>query len=301
MEIASTFQASLRSVGTACILASVGIYLHRRGFLPKEGKRTLALISQQVTIPLLLFTKIIHCNQDWSDEPCPDVTKSLKDVWMLLWWPLYVVGIGLSIGYVCARLSETPAHQIRAVMAACGFGNSTGLPITLLTVVHANFPSTSDLGRIDPCLFLSVYLLLYPVLQWGVGGWLLAPSSGEEDAKQIEEAPQLPSVLNKKESSFYKLTHRGMGEVDASLYMSVQESLDQWGRPIHHHQGTTTDGSTSEEEEENTYKILEKSQSFASLGTDLSAASNSFTLEDEEAIKLKMPAVVDGDQSALSP
>ena len=70
--------------------------------------------------------------------------------------------------------------------AACGFGNSTGLPITLLTVVHANFPATSDLGRVDPCLFLSVYLLLYPVLQWGVGGWLLAKPPKEENSKEID-------------------------------------------------------------------------------------------------------------------
>lgn len=64
-QIVTTFLASVRSVGTACTLAAVGIYLHRRGFVVGEGKRTLALISQQVTIPLFLFTKVIYCNQDW--------------------------------------------------------------------------------------------------------------------------------------------------------------------------------------------------------------------------------------------
>ena len=174
-EFYSTFIASIRSVGTACTLAAVGIYLHRQGYVVGDGKRSLALISQQVTIPLFLFTKLINCNQDWSDQPCPDVTKSLEDVWILMIWPAYVVITGLAIGWVVAKLSNTPRHQIHAVLAACAFGNSTGLPITLLTVVHENFPKTSDLGRIDPNLFLSVYLLLYPVLQWGVGGWLLAP------------------------------------------------------------------------------------------------------------------------------
>lgn len=57
----------------------------------------------------------------------------------------------------------------------------------MLTVVHTNFPSTSDLGRIDPTLFLSVYLLLYPVLQWGVGGWLLAPKEDENYEKKYED------------------------------------------------------------------------------------------------------------------
>ena len=91
--IGITFLTSLRSVGTAITMASVGVYLHQRGYINKEGKRTLALISQQVTFPLFLFTKIIYCNQDWSNNPCPDIASSLKHDWALLFWPL-VVGSG---------------------------------------------------------------------------------------------------------------------------------------------------------------------------------------------------------------
>ena len=61
----STFFASIRSVASACTLAGVGIYLHRRGFIRKNGTKTLAIISQQVTIPILLFTKVVYCNQNW--------------------------------------------------------------------------------------------------------------------------------------------------------------------------------------------------------------------------------------------
>ncbi|CAB9512097.1 expressed unknown protein [Seminavis robusta] len=235
----STFSASIRSVGTAVTLAAVGVYLHRRECVSSEGKRTLARISQQVTFPLFLFTKICYCNQDWSSEPCPDVTKSLKDVWILLFWPAVVVSIGLLVGYAAAIVSGTPKSQRRSVYAACGFGNSTGLPITLLTVVHANFPETSDLGKIDPTLFLSVYLLLYPVLQWGVGGWLLAP---EEEAPeksaptetlirstQAEEGlthGHLTHTINRnvlnnrQKETFYMLSRKAIGETDASLYIS---------------------------------------------------------------------------------
>ena len=182
------FVASIRSVGTACTMASVGAYLHRRNFIVGNGKRTLALISQQVTIPAFLFTKIVYCNQDWSDLPCPDITNDLGDVWILLLWPAYVVSCGILVGYVAARLSHTPKEQYRSVLAACAFGNSTGLPITLLTVIHANFAPTHELGAIDPTLFLSVYLLLYPVLQWSIGGWLLAPSEDEEEAQWKKNA-----------------------------------------------------------------------------------------------------------------
>jgi predicted permease len=75
-------------------MALVGVYLHRCGCVSTDGKRTLALISQQVTFPLFLFTKIIYCNQNWSDKPCPDVSQSLADVWLLVLWPIYVVGVG---------------------------------------------------------------------------------------------------------------------------------------------------------------------------------------------------------------
>ena len=68
VSIMDTFEASVRSVGTACTLASIGVYLHRRGFIEAEGKRTLALMSQQCLFPLFLFTKIVYCNQDWSDR-----------------------------------------------------------------------------------------------------------------------------------------------------------------------------------------------------------------------------------------
>jgi len=223
-SIANTFLASIRSVGTAVTLASIGVYLHRRGFVTSAGKRTLALVSQQVTFPLFLFTKIIYCNQDWSSNPCPDVTKSLKDVWILLFWPLYVVSAGILVGWMVTKLCRTPTHQVRAVIAACAFGNSTGLPITLLTVVHANFPATSDLGRIDPTLFLSVYLLLYPVLQWGIGGWLLAPDDDEEPthyrSKSISESFSI-NVLNHTS----EIKQNGLSSTDEGLYVSEKDLM----------------------------------------------------------------------------
>lgn len=179
-----------------------------------------------------------------SDDPCPDIAQSLGDVWMLLLWPAYVVCCGLVVGYAAAKISGTPRSQIRSVLAACAFANSTGLPITLLAVVHANFPTTTELGRIDPTLFLSVYLLTYPMLQWSIGGWLLAPEETEEEAHEQDEAQMVDifnvdrspgrlhkagsrlgrNVLNNKEmKTRYKSSRRGMGETDASLYISESD------------------------------------------------------------------------------
>jgi predicted permease len=230
-QICTTFLASIRSVGTACTLAAVGIYLHRREFI--RDKKTLALIAQQATIPLFLFTKVIYCNQDWSDEPCPDITKSIADIWVLLLWPIYVVGCGLAVGYGAAHLSGTETG-VKAIMATCAFGNSTGLPITLLTVVHANFPASTELGQVDPTLFLSVYLLLYPLLTWSVGGWLLAPDKQDEgqitEGTGLDNQDTLPNVLNNDAmEAKYMKRRRGLSETDASGYISTVD-LVQLGR-----------------------------------------------------------------------
>mmetsp|Transcript_38320 Transcript_38320/g.70658 ORF Transcript_38320/g.70658 Transcript_38320/m.70658 type:complete len:212 (+) Transcript_38320:133-768(+) len=185
-----TFVASLRAVGTASTMAFAGFYLHRRGFVTASGKKMMALLSQQVTIPAFLFAKIIYCpsgnsgsgsisnvqndimeivdnNEVVSEIVCPSVANRISDLWMLLLWPFYVVFCGLCTGYFAARISKTTPVQVRSCLAACAFGNSTGLVITLLTVIHDQFSKNTEFGRIDPTTFLSVYLLLYPVLQWG--------------------------------------------------------------------------------------------------------------------------------------
>lgn len=135
-------------------------------------------------------------------------------------------------GSVVVKLCGTPKHQARSVLAACGFGNSTGLAITLLNVIHSNFPVESDLGRIDPTLFLSVYLLLYPVLQWSIGGWLLAPDPDEitsesvtatvEDHNNTSVSESLRhNVLNNKVNEVYYKQHRhGLASSDEGLYMT---------------------------------------------------------------------------------
>jgi len=174
-----------------------------------SGKKMMALLSQQVTIPAFLFAKIMYCPEtgESNGEPngettvCPSVADKISDLEILLIWPGFVVFCGLITGYVAARISKTPPAQVRSCLAACAFGNSTGLVITLLTVVHGQFKgSDSELGRIDPTTFLSVYLLLYPVLQWGVGGWLLAPEETKDKKPDIDATVRKSNVDEKMEN-----------------------------------------------------------------------------------------------------
>jgi len=192
-NVIATFIASLRSVGAACMLAAVGVYLHRRGFIVGEGKKTLALICQQALIPTYLCVKTMYCEQNQSSQACPDVVKSLNQIWVLLVWPAYVVGMGSVVATIMRCIIKPKPEHVKPMYAATMFGNSTALPITMLTVVHSNFPNKSVLGKVDPTLFLSIYLLLYPVLQWGIGGWLLAPPEEEELVKTIENGQKTSS------------------------------------------------------------------------------------------------------------
>ena len=145
----------------------------------------MALLSQQVTIPAFLFAKIIYCpNRDTEAvQPidnengviCPTVASRISDLWMLVVWPFYVVAVGLLVGYFAAKVSGCPARQVTSCLAACAFGNSTGLPITLLSVIHKQFRSSTELGRIDPTAFL-VFIFCFTPFCNGVpadGCWRL--------------------------------------------------------------------------------------------------------------------------------
>lgn len=204
LQLASlaNFFAACAAVATAATMALAGVYIHRRGFVTDEGKKSLAKISQQVTIPALLFSRIVYCEQNSSSEECPSITGMMNEAWMLSVWPIYVVSCGLIVGHVVAKISNTPRSQKPLVLAACAFGNSTGLPITLLTVIHRTFPSSTELGRIDPTLFLSLYLVTYPILQWGAGGWILdAPVSSEKDDKSLTTAASMISEIMLEEQT----------------------------------------------------------------------------------------------------
>ena len=240
-SLGPTFLASLRAVGTAVTMMGAGFYLHRQNYVTPQGKTMLALIAQQVTIPAFLFAKIIYCPTDrgggggdgggGDDAPevvCPSVADRIGDLWMLCLWPFYVVASGLLVGYVAARISGTPPVQARSCLAACAFPNSTGLVITLLSVIHKQFSSSAELGKVDPTAFLSVYLLLYPVLQWGIGGWLLAPAEHAENEDYGRSMPDTIEIVNVQGPSM----DRGGGKngmTEASRLLPHQDSTNSQG------------------------------------------------------------------------
>lgn len=167
---------ALRSVGTVAVLATSGAYMRHKGVMTPEFTKGLSFLALKLTLPVLLFTSALNCQQNRSELPCGDLAQNIAHGWPLLLLPLWNVGAGLLIGRLAAWLGGAKAENRHATIAAVTFGNSTGLPITLLTTVQLQMPPTSDLGSTSAILFLGVYLVAYPLLQWSVGLRLLRPA-----------------------------------------------------------------------------------------------------------------------------
>ncbi len=158
---------SVRSVLHAGVLAASGIYMGRVGVMTKEATKALSTISMRVTIPCLLFTSVL-----------PAVNLPLlARIWPMLFLPVIYAGIGALIGCVVIHVCDPPEDFRRGTIAAIAFGNSTGMPIVLLSVIshqlHGWWLRTKHLDAsvqppafaAEPIVFLSVYLLTYPIVQ----------------------------------------------------------------------------------------------------------------------------------------
>ena len=170
--------ASLRSVGTVAVLVAAGSVLRYRGIMTPEFIKGLSHLALKLTLPLLLFTSALNCQQDRSNRPCGSLASNIEQGWPLFVLPLWYVGTGLVVGMITARVGGAAPSNFRAAIAAVTFGNSTGLPVSLLQTISLQFSPLTDLGSSNPLAYLAVYLILYPMLQWSVGLFLLRKVSG---------------------------------------------------------------------------------------------------------------------------
>jgi len=207
-------ETSLRAVGTTVVMAGGGAYLKYKGVMTPQVSKGLSEISMSLTIPCLLFTTAIYCEQNETTQPCPSLDQSLQHGWPMFFLPILYVGCGLVVGTVVSRLSNADDSFRCSAIAAVTFGNSTGLPITLLSVVYSTAPASSPISNMDPLLFLSVYLVMYPVLQWSVGAWLLKPRPPPDVAPRFGRsyssvAQEKLAVLFMPEKPIYTLMPAG--------------------------------------------------------------------------------------------
>lgn len=153
--ILEIFIASLRAVGCAATLASAGLWLARRGLMSPSLSKGLSQLSVQLAIPALLFSSVI-----------PSISfELLSYAWPLFLLPALYLFLGAIVGHVVLLLVRPP-HDFRlGTVAACTFGNTTGIPIVLLSVLQQSLSHSVFADIADPLLFLSLELVSFPLLQ----------------------------------------------------------------------------------------------------------------------------------------
>lgn len=171
----SILAASMRSMGSTMVLTGGGAYLRWCGVMTPQVSMGLSKASLMLAMPALLFTTSIDCSQNLSTNACPDMRDNLSNGWPMLLLPVWYVMVGLLVGRLCVYVGNASDELKNTSIVAVAFSNSTSLPISLLAVLNLQLFRRGFFGPVNPLLYLSVYLVVYPLLQWGVGGWLMPP------------------------------------------------------------------------------------------------------------------------------
>jgi len=177
--VGSIVLATFESLLQAVVVAFAGFFLARRGIMGKEGAKLLSALTMKVTLPCLLFSQVL---------PAIDL-HLLARAWPFLLLPIVFVGAGAGFGWLAVHITRPSSDFSRGMIACVAFGNATALPIVVLSVIEkqiklvrardtlARVPTSSELEIHNPLVYVSIYLVLYPALQFIVGGWLLKPAS----------------------------------------------------------------------------------------------------------------------------
>uniref|UniRef100_A0A7S2NK93 Uncharacterized protein n=1 Tax=Zooxanthella nutricula TaxID=1333877 RepID=A0A7S2NK93_9DINO len=186
MSQAALLVATLTALATAAVMALAGVAATRRGMITDGGRRCLAELTLNIFVPALLFTSVVRCP---AEEACAPIGEMIGEAWFLLPFPLVVVGFGIILGRLVCWGTGCPASFRRACVGAVAFGNTTGMPITLLGVLG---PVLREAGvlKTEPMRFAPVYLILYPVLKWSLGSYLFGLSgASRQPSKALPTAP----------------------------------------------------------------------------------------------------------------
>ena len=159
----SIFVASIRAVGCAATLAAAGLWMARRGLMTPQLSKGLSQLSVKLAIPALLFGSVV-----------PGISlDTFTYAWPLLLLPAVYLLLGALIGLLMLVIVQPPADFRLGVVAACTFGNTTGIPVIVLSVLQQSLSRSVFADVADPLLFLSLMLVTLPLFQWLAGLVLL--------------------------------------------------------------------------------------------------------------------------------
>jgi len=170
-----------KALAQVAIMSGAGVVLTSRGIITEAVCHALAQLSFSLLMPALLFTKLLYCqpcveSARGSCTPCTDISEVIHRSWYLALLPFVVVGCGMALGKLLVTFCTCPKGTEAACIAAVCLGNSTGMPVVLLEVLTPSLIKTGVIGE-DPLIYLSVYLVVYSLLQWTVGRFLFDKST----------------------------------------------------------------------------------------------------------------------------
>ena len=177
--ILNTFIAAVRAIGVAATLAAAGLWFARRGLMTPALSKGLSHLSVTLAIPALLFSSMV-----------PGFSMELLEyAWPMFLLPAIYILVGTFIGFLVLIIVQPPADFRFGTVAACAFGNTTGIPVILLSVLQQSLSHSVYADIADPLLFLSLMLVTQPLMQWLAGLALLVLLKGDLSA----DDPAMPS------------------------------------------------------------------------------------------------------------
>jgi predicted permease len=152
----NAFKITAGGVGESFILGLVGYLLIKRNFLGEEGLNALSRLVIGVTLPLLIFSRLL---KDFRFESFPT------------WWvfPLISLAItllGLLVGWLFSGFVQGSQHKLQ-FLSLVSFQNSGYLPLVLLASLLT--PEKADVMFI----YLFLFLLGFNLAMFSLGVYLL--------------------------------------------------------------------------------------------------------------------------------
>eukprot|EP00928_Gymnodinium_smaydae_P041202 TRINITY_DN2788_c1_g1_i2.p1 TRINITY_DN2788_c1_g1~~TRINITY_DN2788_c1_g1_i2.p1 ORF type:complete len:388 (+),score=78.71 TRINITY_DN2788_c1_g1_i2:56-1219(+) len=193
LDAMATLIICVRSVGSALIMASIGVMLSRSGILNKDMSSRLGKISKNVTLPCLFFTQAVS-------KIKPEMLKD--DFYILLLPIIYPLCVGLPMSFMIVRMSGIDQRFRGAATAAMSQGNTTALiPIFSVFSVVA-----SQCGGQKLVSYLSMFVMVSPSVAWPLGSYLLAENTKDDKKAQLLNCEAGPAGSTAASSFSQKIT-----------------------------------------------------------------------------------------------
>jgi predicted permease len=157
------FTATIVGVGQSFILGAIGYLIIKRNFLGAEGLNALSRLVIEITLPLLIFCRLIR-----------DFDPGLYPQWWI--FPLLSIAItvvALAIGFLFIGFSQKIQEKLQ-FLSLVSFQNSGYLPLVLFAAILPK--DKADVMFI----YLFLFLLGFNLLMFSFGTYLLTYSKSKK-------------------------------------------------------------------------------------------------------------------------